>query len=76
VRATNAALRSLANYAQTTVEEIRKLAEDDELRRLLTRTEHSSTTHSVPRPAPRTLFGAQAAALMLPKKQDPYAEEE
>jgi HK97 family phage prohead protease len=76
VRATNAALRSLANYAQTTVEEIRKLAEDDELRRLLTRSEHSSTTHSVPRPAPRTLFGAQAAALMLPKKQDPYAEEE
>jgi hypothetical protein len=76
VRATNAALRSLADYASTTIEEIRKLADDDELRRVLTRTDKALPVSSLPRPAPRTLFGAQAAALMLPRKHDPFDDDE
>jgi uncharacterized protein len=77
VRATNAALRSLANWAQSSVDEIRRLAEDDELRRLFTRTDQKTTrdkTLGVTRPAPRTLFGPQAAAMLLVRKQDPYAD--
>jgi hypothetical protein len=72
VRATTAALASLANYVQTSVDEIRSLAENGELRTVLTRTETGPSPTSVSRPSPRTLFGAQAAALMLPRKHDPY----
>jgi uncharacterized protein len=78
VRATNAALRSLAEWAQSSVDEIRKLAEDDELRKLFTKTSAPRTTPGMPaveRPAPRTLFGPLAASLLLRKKRDPYDEE-
>jgi Escherichia/Staphylococcus phage prohead protease len=74
VRATNAALRSLAEWAQASVDEIRALAENDELRKLFTRTSSPKPAGmpSVERPAPRTLFGPLAASLLLRKKHDPY----
>jgi hypothetical protein len=72
VRATNAALRSLANYAQASVEEIRTLAENSELRKLFTTT-GGAVTH---RPAPKTLFGPQAAAILLAKRRDQWDTEE
>lgn len=74
VRATNAALRSLANWAQTSVDEIRSLADNDELRQLFTRSDRPSSK-PITRPAPRTIFGPQAAALLLRKARDPYADE-
>ena len=79
VRATNAALRSLANWCQASVDEIRKLAEDDELRKLFTKSERIAKPgmeKPVSRPAPRTLFGPQAAALMLRRRKDPYDDSE
>jgi len=71
VRATNAALMSLANWAQASVDEIRSLAEEDNLRRLFTRSDHRPR-QIVERPAPRTMLGAQAAMLLLKRSKDPY----
>ena len=70
VRATTAALRSLADWAQIAVDEVRALADADELRRLFVRTDKP-----IYRPEPKRLFGPQAAALLLARKADPYADE-
>lgn len=71
VRATAPALRSLADHMQIAVDEVRTLAEADELRRLFVRTDRP-----VYRPEPKRLFGPQAAALLLTRKADPFAEED
>ena len=75
VRATSAALWSLANWAQAEIDEVRKLAEDDELRALFTRSDRPSEK-VVHRPEPARLFGPQAAAMLLRRKKDPLDEAE
>ena len=70
VRATAPALRSLADWAQIAVDEVRALADADELRRLFVRTDKP-----IYRPEPKRLFGPQAAALLLARREDPYAHE-
>jgi uncharacterized protein len=68
VRATSPALRSLAAAMQISVDEVRSLADNDELRRLFTRTDRP-----VYRPEPKRLFGPQAAMMLLSRREDPYA---
>ena len=70
VRATAPALRSLAAWAQVAVDEVRALAEADELRRLFVRTDKP-----IYRPEPKKLFGPAAAALLLARRTDPYDDE-
>lgn len=70
VRATAPALRSLADWAQIAVDEVRSLAEADELRRLFIRTDKP-----IYRPEPKRLFGPAAAMMLLAKREDPYAHE-
>jgi len=70
MRATSAALVSLANWAQASVDEVRALAEDDELRRLFQRSDRPAEK-PVHRPEPKRLFGPAAAALLLRKRRDP-----
>lgn len=70
MRATQAAIESAASWAQATVDEVRSLARDGEMRKLFMRTDRPSV--SAP-PGPRKgLFGPQAAALLLRRKKDPY----
>lgn len=71
VRSTAPALRSLAAWAQVAVDEVRMLAEADELRRLFVRTDRP-----IYRPEPKRLFGPQAAAMLLQRRHDPYADED
>lgn len=68
VRATAPALRSLADWAQIAVDEVRSLAEADELRRLFIRTDKP-----IYRPEPKRLFGPAAAMMLLSRREDPYA---
>lgn len=70
LRATAPALRSLADWAQVAVDEVRALADADELRRLFVRTDRPMFKKEVPR-----LFGPQAATLLLSRREDPYAHE-
>lgn len=70
IRATTAALRSLADWAQVAVDEVRALAEADELRRLFIRTDKPMYKKETPR-----LFGPQAATLLLSRREDPYVSE-
>lgn len=70
VRATAPALRSLADHMQIAVDEVRMLAEQDELRRLFVRTDKP-----IYRPEPKRLFGPQAAAMLLARREDPYVHE-
>lgn len=67
-RATNAALRSFADYFQAEADEVRAMAEAGELRKFFTKVTGDGPVH---RPAPRTLFGPSAAALILARKRDP-----
>ncbi len=67
VRATTAALRSLADHMQITVDEVRQLADADELRTLFIRTDKP-----IYRPEPKRLFGPAAAAMLLSRRDDPY----
>lgn len=67
VRATSPALRSLADHMQIAVDEVRSLADADELRRLFVRTDRP-----IYRPEPKKLFGPAAAAMLLARKTDPY----
>lgn len=73
VRATKGALRSLADHFQVSADEIRSLAEDDNLRKLFTRSDRSSKPIS--RPGPPGLFGPAAAMLLLHRARDPYDDE-
>jgi HK97 family phage prohead protease len=61
---TTSALRSLANHMDAPLEEIRKLAGENELRRLFKRTDAGV--------APKQEFGAAARMAILARKQDPY----
>lgn len=62
-----AGLRSLAAHVDADVEEVRSMAERDELRRFFVRTDTDSTKT----PAKRT-FGAAAAMALLARREDPY----
>ena len=70
VRATSPALRSLAAHMQIAVDEVRALADADELRRLFIRTDRPMYKKETPR-----LFGPQAATLLLGRREDPYVDE-
>jgi hypothetical protein len=70
-RAMTSALMSLANWAQVSVDEIRTLAADENLRSLFVRTDRPIT-----RPEPKRLFGPSAAAGLLLRRTDPYADDE
>ena len=67
VRATAPALRSLADHMQIAVDEVRMLAEADELRRLFIRTDKPMYKKETPK-----LFGPAAAAMLLARREDPY----
>lgn len=68
LRGIEAGLQSLANHVQADVEEVRKLAEADELRKFFVRTDKDG------KPAPKKpkTFGPAAAAQLLIRKQDPW----
>lgn len=63
-----AGLRSLADAKHIPLEEVRSLAQDNELRKLFVRTDKSGK----PAPATKGLFGPAAAAALLARRQDPY----
>jgi HK97 family phage prohead protease len=65
---TSAALRSLAVKMDADVEEVRSLADANDLRRFFTRTDNVG-----PKPKPR-LLGAKAALELLARRQDPWSE--
>jgi len=64
---TIAALTSLAEHAHADLEEVRKLAEQDELRKFFVRADKSI------KPENPKLFGPAAAAQLLARKADPWA---
>lgn len=65
---TSASMRSLAAHVDADVEEVRKLAEADELRKFFVRTDRGGK----PAPQPKT-FGPAAAAALLARRSDPWA---
>jgi HK97 family phage prohead protease len=65
---TTAGMRSLAAKFEAEFEEVRSLAEANELRRFFVKTEAGMPAA---KPKPRT-FGPAAAAALLAKKQDPW----
>lgn len=67
VRATAPALRSLANHMQIAVDEVRALADADELRKLFIRTDRPMYKKETPR-----LFGPQALTMLMGRREDPY----
>lgn len=73
VRATQAAWESIANWAQASVDEVRSLGRDGELRKMFIRTDRPSITS--PAGPRKGIFGPQAASLLLRKKRDPYDTE-
>jgi uncharacterized protein len=74
VRATQPALESAANWAQASVDEVRSLARNGEMRKLFIRTDRPSILH--PAGPRKGIFGPQAAALLLRRKHDPYDDSE
>lgn len=64
---TSAALRSLAAVKEADLDEVRKLAESDELRKLFV-----VTTGPAPAKVKPKLFGPAAAAALLARRQDPW----
>lgn len=66
---TSAALRSLAERMHAPLEEVRTLAEQDELRRFFVRTDNRGPG----KPARPRMHGAAAAVQLLARKQDPWA---
>jgi uncharacterized protein len=72
---TTAAVRSLADKMQTSPEEVRKLADQGELRRFFHRTDNRGGKGKATVPAkPRTL-GAVAAVQLLARRTDPWSDE-
>lgn len=63
---TTAGLRSLAEHVGADLEEVRKLAEADELRKFFTRTDKTG------KPVKQT-FGPAARVALLARQNDPYA---
>ncbi|MEV6791254.1 HK97 family phage prohead protease [Streptomyces sp. NPDC051320] len=66
---TSAGLRSLATKFEADLEEVRSMAETDELRRFFVRTDGKAAK----KPAKKGMFGPAAAAALLARRQDPYA---
>jgi HK97 family phage prohead protease len=73
MRATKGALRSLADHFQVSADEIRSLADNDELRKLFIRSDRPNKP--IKRAEPPRLFGPMAAALLLRREHDPYDED-
>lgn len=65
-----AGLFSLAKYADADIEEVRKLAEQDELRKFFVRTDKNGQPVKPEKPK---LFGPAAAAELLARRSDPWA---
>ena len=63
---TSTGLRSLARHMEADVEEVRKLAQEGELRKFFVRTDAA--------PQVKRDFGASARMNLLNRKQDPYAD--
>lgn len=68
-RSIDAALRSLASKMQTSYDEVRKMSEDNDLKRFFVRTDNRGKPKPV---AKKTLLGASAALELLARKQDPW----
>jgi hypothetical protein len=66
-----AGLRSLAAAMGAPLDEVRTMAEHDELRRFFVRTDRPSYTPPVPR-----VTGAQALTKMMEKRRDPWADQD
>jgi hypothetical protein len=66
---TTAGLRSLAEHVQAEFEEVRALAEANELRRFFTKTESGKP---IAKPVKPRMFGPAAAAALMAKKEDPW----
>ncbi|MGH3518806.1 MAG: HK97 family phage prohead protease [Natronosporangium sp.] len=64
-----AGLESLAKHVDAAIEEVRKLAEADDLRRFFVRTDKSGA----PKPEKPKMFGPVAASQLLARKEDPWA---
>lgn len=68
-RSVDVALRSLADKMQAPLEEVRKMSEENDLKRFFVRTDNRGK----PKPqARKTLLGAAAALELLARKEDPY----
>jgi HK97 family phage prohead protease len=67
-----AGIRSLAEYMGADVAEVRKYAEQDELRRFFVRTDQGGKPAQKARPAKPKILGAAAAAQLLERRDDPY----
>jgi hypothetical protein len=72
VRATQAAILSAASWAQATVDEVRALAADGEMRKLFIRTDRDGGRPATPAGPRKGLFGPQAAALLLRRRRDQW----
>jgi Escherichia/Staphylococcus phage prohead protease len=64
---TSAALRSLATRMQADPEEVRNLAQANELRRFFVRTDNAG-------PAPKKLLGASAMVKLMERRSDPWGD--
>ena len=65
----SAGLRSLARHMGAPIEEVRALAEEDELRKFFVRTDR---TTGKPKVQKKTTLGAAARMALLARQQDPY----
>ena len=65
-----AGLRSLARHMDADFEEVRKLADEDELRKFFVRKDR---TTGKPKVQEKTSYGAAARMALLARKSDPYA---
>jgi HK97 family phage prohead protease len=70
MRSIEVALRSLAHRMEAEVDEVRRLAEANDLKRFFVRTDNRGGQK--PKPAKKTLLGASAALELLARKEDPY----
>jgi uncharacterized protein len=74
-----AGLRSLAEQMGVEYDEVRSLADKDELRRFFVRTDRTSGAggkpKASPQPQPKRMLGAAAAAALLEKRSDPWADQ-
>lgn len=71
VRSIEAALKSLADKMDAPFDEVRKMSEENDLKRFFVRTDNRGTLKPKPR---KTLLGATAALELLARKEDPWAK--
>lgn len=69
----SAGLRSLAAHFDASVDEVRKLAEGDELRKFFIRTDNRGGRPK-PVPAKPTLLGVVAATQLMARREDPWTD--